>query len=103
MARLGIAVAGTGCLPVPMQAQGQGQDISCNVLMRRGVLAAGVEDFDAGLFRISPAEAAAMDAQQRLLLEAAHLVIPAAQPAHQRPAAARNLVAALPALLALCL
>ena len=59
------------------------------------VLAAGVEDFDAGLFRISPAEAAAMDAQQRLLLEASHLVIASAQPPPQRQAAARTRVAAL--------
>ena len=41
---------------------------------------AGVSDFDAGLFRISSAEASAMDAQQRLLLEAALEVIGAANP-----------------------
>lgn len=40
--------------------------------------AAGVDCFDAGLFRISSAEAAAMDAQQRLLLEVSHEVISAA-------------------------
>ena len=39
------------------------------------VLAAGVDKFDAGLFKISGAEAAAMDAQQRLLLEVAHEAI----------------------------
>ena len=38
----------------------------------------GVSDFDASLFRISTAEAAAMDAQQRLLLEAGQEIIAAA-------------------------
>ena len=44
------------------------------------VACAGVSDFDASLFRISSAEAAAMDAQQRLLLELGHEVISAAAP-----------------------
>ena len=41
---------------------------------------AGVGDFDASLFRVSSAEAAAMDAQQRLLLEVSQEVIAAAIP-----------------------
>lgn len=41
-------------------------------------LCAGVDEFDATLFRVSAAEAAAMDAQQRLLLEVSHEVITAA-------------------------
>jgi acyl transferase domain-containing protein len=41
---------------------------------------AGVGDFDASLFRVSSAEAVAMDAQQRLLLEVSHEVIAAANP-----------------------
>jgi hypothetical protein len=48
-----------------------------------------VEEFDAGLFRIPGAEAAAMDAQQRLLLEASQQVIAAVQaqqPSPQQPA-----------------
>ena len=45
-----------------------------------GVACAGVSDFDASLFRISSAEAAAMDAQQRLLLEVGHEVVAAAAP-----------------------
>jgi acyl transferase domain-containing protein len=48
-------------------------------------LAAGVDHFDAALFRISGAEAAAMDAQQRLLLEAAHEAIGAAAPPDPGP------------------
>lgn len=39
-----------------------------------------MSDFDASLFRISSAEASAMDAQQRLLLEVALEVISAANP-----------------------
>ncbi len=39
----------------------------------------GVDQFDAGLFRTSGAEAAAMDAQQRLLLEVSHEIISASQ------------------------
>ena len=45
-----------------------------------GVACAGVSDFDASLFRISSAEAAAMDAQQRLLLEVGHEVVAAGSP-----------------------
>ena len=41
---------------------------------------AGVGEFDASLFKVSSAEAAAMDAQQRLLLEVSHEVIAAANP-----------------------
>ena len=41
---------------------------------------AGVSDFDAGLFRLPSAEAAAIDAQQRLLLEVGHEVFAAAAP-----------------------
>lgn len=41
--------------------------------------------FDAGLFRISGAEAAAMDAQQRLLLEVSHEVIGAAASPEANP------------------
>ena len=44
-----------------------------------------MDHFDAALFRISGAEAAAMDAQQRLLLEAAHEAIGAAAPPDPRP------------------
>ena len=40
----------------------------------------GVSDFDAGLFRVSGAEAVAMDSQQRLLLEISHEVVCAANP-----------------------
>ncbi len=47
--------------------------------------AAGVDCFDAGLFRISAAEAAAMDAQQRLLLEVCHEVIGAAAAPEPKP------------------
>ena len=39
---------------------------------------AGVSDFDAGLFNLPSAEAVAMDAQQRLLLEVGHEVVNAA-------------------------
>ena len=38
-------------------------------------LCAGVDEFDAALFHIPPAEAALMDPQQRLLLEAAHVAM----------------------------
>lgn len=44
-----------------------------------------MDRFDAALFRISGAEAAAMDAQQRLLLEAAHEAIGAAAQPDPRP------------------
>jgi len=66
--------------------------MSCNNLVSeaRGVdLQAGVEQFDASLFRISGAEAAAMDAQQRLLLEVAHEVIGASQGSQSEPKAIR--------------
>ena len=47
--------------------------------------AAGVDCFDAGLFRISAAEATAMDAQQRLLLEVSYEVIGAAAAPESKP------------------
>ena len=36
---------------------------------------AGVDEFDAALFHIPPAEAALMDPQQRLLLEAVYIAM----------------------------
>ncbi|BDA51454.1 probable phthiocerol synthesis polyketide synthase type I PpsA at C-terminar half [Coccomyxa sp. Obi] len=54
----------------------------------------GVDCFDAELFRISGAEAAAMDAQQRLLLEASHEVIGAAAGPELKPKAAASASAA---------
>lgn len=39
------------------------------IYTRRAGLVAGIEQFDAGFFRIAPVEAMAMDPQQRLLLE----------------------------------
>ena len=49
------------------------------------VHAAGVDCFDAGLFRISGAEATVMDAQQRLLLEVSYEVIGAAAAPESKP------------------
>lgn len=49
-------------------------------MMMSPMAGVGVSEFDAGLFRISGAEAVAMDSQQRLLLETSHEVICAANP-----------------------
>ena len=49
-------------------------------IMMSRMACTGVSEFDAGLFRISGAEAVAMDSQQRLLLELSHEVVCAANP-----------------------
>ncbi len=65
--------------------------ITSSRTVKEGVHAcAGVGEFDAGLFRISSAEAADMDAQQRLLLEASHKVIAAANPASSKAMVSRT-------------
>jgi hypothetical protein len=46
---------------------------------RFGSFLPGVDAFDSRLFGVSPAEAALMDPQQRLVLEAAHLVLEASR------------------------
>ena len=42
---------------------------------RFGGFCSGIDLFDAALFRMSPAEAAATDPQQRILLEEAHAAL----------------------------
>ena len=49
-------------------------------IMMSRMACTGVSEFDAGLFRISGAEAVAMDSQQRLLLEISHEIVCAANP-----------------------
>ncbi len=43
--------------------------------LRFAALADDVDAFDAGAFRLAPAEAAALDPQQRVLLEQAHAAL----------------------------
>jgi len=44
-------------------------------MLRFAALADGVDSFDAAAFRLAPAEAAAMDPQQRILLEQTYSVL----------------------------
>lgn len=64
-------------LPVPIPLErwdvdygtGASTEVIQSNMLRFAALADGVDCFDAGAFRTGPAEAAAMDPQQRVLLE----------------------------------
>ena len=70
-------------LPVPIPLErwdvDYGTEASTKVIqsnmLRFAALADGVDCFDAGAFRTGPAEAAAMDPQQRVLLEQAYAAL----------------------------
>ena len=72
-------------LPVPLKFAYHGHDAVLACAATTGIImfctaCTGVSEFDASLFRISGAEAVAMDSQQRLLLEISHEVICTANP-----------------------
>lgn len=54
---------------------GASPDILQTNMLRFAALADGIERFDAAAFRLGPAEAAAMDPQQRILLEQCHAAL----------------------------
>ena len=70
-------------LPVPIPLErwdvdygtGASTEVIQSNMLRFAALADGVDCFDAGAFRTGPAEAAAMDPQQRVLLEQAYAAL----------------------------
>jgi acyl transferase domain-containing protein len=68
-------------IPIPLErwdvdhGTGAAPEVTQTNILRFAALADGIDRFDAAAFRLGPAESAAMDPQQRILLEQVHAAL----------------------------